>query len=264
MLSIARRNLVMLSVMAGIGLVPFAAKAETTMNVGAYPSNPPFEYKNATGDFEGFEVDIVNEVTKRIGIAPSISDFGFQALFAATTSKRIDLAISSITITQERLKSQSFTQPYYDTTMDFAARKDSPLKTFSDLKGKIVGVTSGTVGERWANENKDRVGIAEIKSYNSNQDVMLDLIAGRIDAAVNDSMRYGLSKNPDLEVKDSIPSGDQLGMMLTKDHPLLGKVNDAISSMKRDGTMAALYKKWFGVEPSANSATVTVMPLPSK
>ncbi|TIV04225.1 MAG: transporter substrate-binding domain-containing protein, partial [Mesorhizobium sp.] len=91
------------------------AYAADVLNVGAYPTNPPFEYKNESGTFEGFEVDIVNEAAKRIGMTTDIADLGFQALFAAVSSNRIDVAISSITITPERLKTLSFTQPYYDS-----------------------------------------------------------------------------------------------------------------------------------------------------
>jgi polar amino acid transport system substrate-binding protein len=101
------------------------ARAEDVLNVGAYPTNPPFETKLADGSFEGFEVDVVNAAAKRAGFKTNIADYGFQALFAAIASKRIDVAISSITITPERLKSVSFTQPYYDSDMGLATKDPS-------------------------------------------------------------------------------------------------------------------------------------------
>src|SRR5689334_10703353 len=143
-MNVTRRNLIVLAAALGLAGTPMLARADDVLNVGSYPSNVPFEYKTESGTFEGFEVDIVNDVAKRIGMTVNISDFGFQALFAATISKRIDVAISSITITPERLKSQSFTQPYFDSDMDIAARKDSAVKTLADVRGKIVGVLSGS------------------------------------------------------------------------------------------------------------------------
>ena len=98
-MSITRRKLLILAAAVGIVAGPVMAHAEDVLNVGAYPTNPPFEYKNESGTFEGFEVDIVNEAAKRIGMKTEIADLGFQALFAAVNSKRIDVAISSITIT---------------------------------------------------------------------------------------------------------------------------------------------------------------------
>ncbi|MBP1846545.1 polar amino acid transport system substrate-binding protein [Rhizobium petrolearium] len=239
------------------------ASAEALV-VGSYPSNPPFEYKTADGKFEGFEVDIVNEVAKRLGMTVEISDLGFQALFAATASKRIDVAISSITITKERLGSQSFTQPYYDSDMGIATRKEAKLAAVEDLKDKVVGVLAGSTGDKWAKENKKKYGISDIKSYNAQQDLLMDLSAGRADAAVSDvpGMEYAFLKMKDLVVKVRIKTGEQYGLMMTKDHPLLGKANDALTAMKKDGTLIAIHKKWFGTDPAADSATATEQPLP--
>ena len=234
------------------------------LNVGAYPTNPPFEFKNADGKFEGFEVDIVNEAAKRAGLTTNIADYGFQALFAGTTSKRIDVAISSITITPERLQSQSFTQPYYDSDMGVAAKTDGAVKGLADLKGKIVGVLSGSTGEKWSKENQAAQGFTEIKGYNTQQDLLLDLNAGRVDGAVSDipGMEYAFTKMQGLGVVERIKTGEQYGLMMTKDHPLLGKLNDALTEMKKDGTMAAIHKKWFGTDAAAGSSTVTEAPMP--
>jgi polar amino acid transport system substrate-binding protein len=262
-MSLSRRTLIGVLAAAGIAVSAGAAAADALV-VGAYPSNPPFEYKTESGTFEGFEVDIVTEVAKRLGLETEISDLGFQALFAATASQRIDVAISSITITPERLQSQSFTQPYYDADMGIATRKDSAVNTQADLKGKIVGGLSGSTGEKWIKDNMEALGISEAKGYNAQQDLLLDLVAGRIDAAVSDvpGMEYAFLKMTDLAVKERIKTGEQYGLMMTKDHPLLEKANAALSEMKKDGTLAALHKKWFGTDSPAGSATITEMPIP--
>ncbi|ADV09287.1 ABC transporter substrate-binding protein [Mesorhizobium ciceri] len=263
-MSFTRRKLLLLAAAIGIAAGPATAYAADMLNVGAYPTNPPFEFKNESGTFEGFEVDIVNEAAKRIGMTTDIADLGFQALFAATTSKRIDVAISSITITAERLKSQSFTQPYYDSDMGIATKADSPIKAEADLKGKIVGVLSGSTGETWVKAHQEADGFSDVKGYDTQQNLLLDLSAGRVDAAVSDipGMEYSFTKMKDLVVKERIKTGEQYGLMMTKDHPLLGKLNDALSAMKKDGTLAAIHKKWFGSDAPADSSTMKEMPLP--
>jgi len=263
-MSFTRRNLLLLAAAFGIA-GPATAWAADALNVGSYPNNPPFEYKNEAGTFEGFEVDIVNEAAKRVGMTTNIEGIDFQPLFAATSSGRIDVAISSITITKERLKSQSFTQPYYDSDMGIAARVDSPIKAEADLKGKIIGVLSGSTGDGWAKEHKDADGFSDIKGYNTQQDLLLDLTNGRVDAAVSDipGMQYAFTKMKDLEVKERIKTGEQYGLMMTKDHKLLGKINDAVTAMKKDGTMASIHKKWFGADAPAGSSTVTEAALPT-
>ena len=133
-----------------------------TLEVGAYPANPPWENKKEDGTFEGFEVDLVNEIGKRIGAEMHIQDLGFQALFAATSSGRIDMAISSITITNERLESQSFTQGYYDSDMALATAKvDSGVTSLADMKGKPVGALSTSTGETWIKENTAKYGFGD-------------------------------------------------------------------------------------------------------
>lgn len=259
---VSRRNLLILA--AAIGMSAGPAVAQETLNVGSYPNNPPFEFKGESGSFEGFEVDIVTEAAKRLGMNVDIQGLDFQPLFAATSSGRIDVAISSITITKERLGSQSFTQPYYDSDMGIAAKKDGEVKKIADLKGKIVGVLSGSTGEKWSKENQEAQGFAEVKGYNTQQEVLLDLTAGRVDGVVSDvpGMEYAFTKMQGLAVVDRIKTGEQYGLMMTKDHPLLGKINDALTEMKKDGTLAAIHKKWFGTEPPADSSSAKEAPMP--
>ena len=263
-MSLTRRSLLLLAAALGIAAAPAAAHAQDVLNVGSYPSNPPFEFKNESGTFEGFEVDIVNEAAKRIGMTTEIADYGFQALFAGTSSGRIDVAISSITITAERLGSQSFTQPYYDADMGIAVKTDSALTGLADLKGKIIGVLSGSTGEKWAKDNQAANGFSEVKGYNAQQEVLLDLSAGRVDAVISDvpGMEYAFTRMPGLTVRERIKTGEQYALMMTKDHPLLGKINDALTAMKKDGTLAAIHKKWFGTDAPEGSSTLTEAPLP--
>lgn len=258
----SRRSLIGLA--AAFALATGGASAQETLNVGAYPTNPPFEFKNAEGQFEGFEVDIVTEAAKRAGLTPEFADYGFQALFSGIASGRIDAAISSITITPERLQSLSFTQPYYDSDMGVAAKVDSEVKGLADLKGKTVGVLSGSTGDTWAKANQEQYGIGEIKGYNTQQEMLLDLNAGRVDAVVSDipGMEYSFTQMGGMEVKERIKTGEQYALMMGKDHPLLPRLNDAITAMKKDGTLAELHKKWFGTEAPAGSSTVTEAPIP--
>ena len=262
-MSLTRRNLLLLAAAFGIAAAP-AVHAEEVLNVGSYPNNPPFEYKAESGNFEGFEVDIVTEAAKRAGMTVSIEAYDFQPLFAATSSGRIDVAISSITITPERLGSQSFTQPYYDSDMGVAAKTDGAVKGLADLNGKIVGVLSGSTGEKWSQENQAAHGFSEVKGYNTQQDVLLDLSAGRVDGVVSDvpGMEYAFTRMQGLAVVERIKTGEQYGLMMTKDHPLLGKINDALTEMKKDGAMQEIHKKWFGTDAPADSSTAAEAPLP--
>lgn len=263
-MNFTRRSLLVLGAAIGLAAGPVTAFAEGTLNVASYPNNPPFEFKAESGNFEGFEVDIVTEAAKRLGMTVNIEGYDFQPLFAATSSGRVDVAISSITITKERLGSQSFTQPYYDSDMGIAAKSDGAVKGMADLKGKVIGVLSGSTGEKYAKENQAAQGFSDVKGYNTQQEVLLDLAAGRVDGVISDvpGMEYAFTKMKGLAVVERIKTGEQYGLMVTKDHPLLGKLNDALTEMKKDGTLASIHKKWFGTDAPAESSTVKEAPMP--
>jgi len=240
-----------------------AVSAET-LTVGAYPANPPWENKKEDGSFEGFEVDLVNEIAKRIGAEVEFQDLGFQALFAATSSGRVDMAISSITITDERLQNQAFTQGYYDSDMALATAKDSDVKSLADMKGKPVGVLSTSTGEMWVQENMEKYGFSEMKGYNAQQDLLLDTQAGRVAGAISDiaGLQFAFMQMPTMHVVERIKTTDRYGIMMGKDSPNLERVNDAITAMKEDGTLAAMHKKWLGADADPATSTVTVMEIP--
>ena len=246
----------------GIGLSG-AASAET-WNVGAYPANPPWENKKEDGSFEGFEVDLVNEIAKRAGAEVEIQDLGFQALFAATSSGRIDMAISTITITNDRLQNQAFTQGYYDSDLALISRTDSDVSSLADMKDQPIGAISTSTGEKWIEANREEYGFGEYRGYNTQQELLLDTQAGRIAGAIGDiaGFQFAFKQMPTMHVVERIKQNDRYGIMLGKGSPLLERVNAAISEMKEDGTMAALHEKWLGVPPDPGTATVEVLPIP--
>ncbi len=253
-------------VLATTALVAQPALAIEPLNVGAYPANPPWEYKAADGHFEGFEVDVVNDVAKRLSTTATIQDYGFQALFAGVSSGRIDMAISSITITPERLKNQAFTQPYYDSDGAILTKADSAVASMEALKGKTLGVIASSSGEAFLKKNGDAMGVTDVKSYNSQDNLMLDVKTGRIDGGVGEvaGFQYAMSKSPGFKIAVRIPTGEHFAIMMKKGSPLLQPVNDAISAMKQDGTLGAIHKKWFGTNAVGGSSTVTIMPLPQE
>ncbi len=136
-------------------------------------------------------------------------------LFAATSSGRIDFAISSISINNDRLKTQSFTQPYYDSDGTIVGKEGSSVKTLEDLKGKVVGVVAATTGEAWAKENAEKLGIAEVKSYAAQQDLLLDVQNGRIEGGAGElaGFQYAIQKVPGLKILVRIPTGERFAMM---------------------------------------------------
>jgi len=241
------------------------ALAQEVLRVGAYPANPPWENKTETGTFEGFEVDIVNEVAKRMGTTAEIQGLDFKALFVASASGRVDMVISSLTITNERLESQAFTQPYFEGALGIGVKEGSDIASVEGLKGKVVGSVATSFPEAWLKEREAEIGYAEYKSYDTTSNLLTDLQNGRIDAVVNDvvGLRFAFGQMQGLTVGAEIVTGEKFAMMMPKGSDKLEQVNQIISDMKTDGTMAAIFEKWMGTAPNAGGFTVTPMPVPT-
>ncbi len=262
-MTLTRRLALALSLLA---LAPTASFAQEALRVGAYPANPPWQNQTEAGTFEGFEVDIVNEIARRMGREVEIQPYDFRALFVATASGRADMVISSLTITDERLAEQSFTQPYVSGALGIGTTAGAGIDSLDDLNGRIVGAIATSFGETYMREREAELGYAELRGYDTLANMLTDLQTGRIDAVINDEvgLRYAFSQQMQgLEVGGTVETGELFAIMMPKDSPLLEEVNQHISDMKEDGTMARLYETWFGTAPAEGSVTVTPMPVPT-
>jgi polar amino acid transport system substrate-binding protein len=247
-----------LSIFAGSG----ASAADLT--VGANIGNVPWEFQDASGKVTGFEVDLVTEIGKRLGKSVEFVNTPFNGLFSAVQSGRINMAISSITITDKRLESVTFAQPYYDSDQSLTVTAASGIEGLSGMDGKVVGVDTGSTGDMWAEKNQADLKLGEIRRFEGLQPAMLDLVAGRIDGYISDipALLYYVKDKPELKVVERIPTGEKYSIMFNKDDPLAAQVNDVITTLKNEGFVAKLHETWFGAKAEDSTSTVMVLDMP--
>lgn len=235
-----------------------------SIKVGANVGNVPWQFQNAKGEIVGFEIDLMNEVGKRLNTKVEFVNIPFQGLFAAVQSGQIQAAVSSITITKKRLESVSFAQPYYDSDQSLTVTAASGIKNVAGMAGKTVGVDTGSTGDMWATQNAAGAKFKEIKKYEGLQPAMLDLAAGRIDGYISDipALLYYAKDKPQFAVVERIKTTEQYSVMFAKDSPLVAQVNGVITAMKGDGTLARIHNTWFGKDPDAGTASATVLDIP--
>lgn len=251
--------------LVALGLLTLRPAAAADLTAGANVGNVPWEFQDASGTIVGFEIDLVNEVAKRLGKTVAFENIPFQGLFAAVQSGRVDMAVSSITITDKRLQSVSFAQPYYDSDQSLTVLKASGITGLDGLAGKTVGVDTGSTGDIWATEHEGAYKLGGISRYEGLQPAMLDLAAGRIDGYVSDipALLYYTKDKPNFAVVERIPTGEKYSVMFAKDSPLASQVNDVLTTLKNEGFVAGLHEKWFGKAPEAGTTTVKVAEMPS-
>ena len=238
---------------------------QDVLNVGSYPNNPPFEFKTESGNFEGFEVDIVNEAAKRIGMTINIEGYDFQPLFAATSSGRIDVAISSITITAGApgiaVLHAALLRFRHGHRRQDRRRRQGPRRPQGQDHRRALRLDRREMGQ---GATRPPTASPRSRATTPSRTCCSTSPPAASTRVVSDipGMEYAFTKMQGLAVKERIKTGEQYGLMMTKDHPLLGKLNDALTEMKKDGTLAAIHKKWFGTDAPAGSSTVTEAPMP--
>lgn len=260
-----RRNRIKTMVLGSIlALAGLQGAAAADLTVGANIGNVPWEFQDASGKTVGFEIDLVTEVAKRLGKTVEFVNTPFAGLFPAVQSGRINMAVSSITITQKRLESVSFAQPYYDSDQSLTATAASGIKGLKDMGGKTVGVDTGSTGDMWADAHKSEYKLGEIRKFEGLQPAMLDLVAGRIDGYISDipALLYYVKDKPELKVVERIPTGEKYSIMFNKGDPLATQVNDVITTLKKEGYIAKLHQTWFGAKAEDTTSTVMVLDMP--
>ncbi len=213
----------------------------------------PFQFEQG-GKIVGFDVDLVDLVAKRLGVRQEIVDTPFEGIQSGEdlNSRKCDVAAAAMTITPERAEKIDFSDPYFDANQALLVKKGSGIDSFDDLKGKTLGVQSGTTGKMYAEKEAMPKGV-ELKDY---EDVALELTSvksGQIPAAINDIpvlLDY-VKKNPELEVAAQFDTGEQYGFGMKKgtSQELRRVVNDVLAQAQSDGTYDRLYEKWFGTKP---------------
>jgi len=236
------------------------AKGKTIV-VGVNSENPPWIFMK-DGKMTGMEADILEEFAKRAGYKIEYKAAPFATVLTGVQSGQWDIAMSSIWIKKERAEVMDFADPYYDSGIGLMTRKGG-ITDLSQMKGKTFGSDTGSANEAWLVENQDKYGPYTIKSYDYWVDAALDLEAGRLDGVVVDDpiALYYIKEHPNsgLVMPIYMP-GFKAGQALAfkKGSPLRDEFNKIQNEMKKDGTMAAIHKKWFGVEPPPDSSTVNI------
>jgi polar amino acid transport system substrate-binding protein len=221
----------------------------------------PHAMPKMDGGVEGFNVDLANEIGKRLGAEMDITAAQWSGLLPAMQAGTYDFIVAPTTVTEERTRSLLFTEGYLNTDFQFVVAKDAPdITRIEDFKGKTISVNKGSAYDKWARGLEGEVGW-KVESYGTNTDAVQAVIAGRAFANVagNTVSAWAVKKNPRIKLSYLHSTGRVFAMPFRNDSAALrNKVEAVIECMKLDGTMSAMSEKWFGVTPPPGSAAVTV------
>lgn len=251
------RNLLGAAAACVVWLAAPIARADTTLQqiqarsellIGSDATYPPFELK--TGDrFEGFDIDLGNEIGKELGVHTRWINIAWDGIFAALKTRKFDLVMSDVVITDKRKQEMAFSEPYFLSGQTIVRRRgDTRINGPKDLLGKLVTVQQETTGQyavEKLGQPKDM-----IRKFETMQDALLEVRNGRGDAAVGDlpALTAMIRKGyPELETVGGAFTDENYGVVMRLgERDLLAAVNRALDHIMADGRYARIYQRWIG------------------
>ncbi|SDV47043.1 ABC transporter substrate-binding protein [Chitinasiproducens palmae] len=223
-------------------------RSSGTIRIANTQSSPPWSMLGADNRPEGYDVAVAQELAKRLQVPKVVfvAD-SFKNFVEGLKTGKYDLVMNDLTPTPEREKQVDFGAPYGVEQFRIFVRNDSRIASRADLKGKRVGVSTGSSNESWA---KAHLTDSSIRSYDNGALIFNDLGVGRLDAVIIShfgGMKYAnVNHLPVKEVGEPLTYQLSAPAMAKGQPELRRAVNDAIASMLADGTIARLSQRWVG------------------
>jgi lysine/arginine/ornithine transport system substrate-binding protein len=243
-----------------VAQTPANAKAFKEIKFGVDATYPPFESMSPGGQFVGFDIDLGNAICAELKVKCVFVAQGFDGIIPALEARKFDAILSSMTKTPAREQQIDFSSEMYNEPTSLIAKKSSGLlPTVDSLKGKTVGVESGTIQETYANTYWKPNGV-NVVSYPGQDQVYADLLSGRLDASLQDSVEadYGFLKTPkgaDYALVANVTDdpkdvlGSYIAIGIRKDEPALkAKIDSAIAAIIKNGTYKKIEAKYFNFD----------------
>ncbi|WP_214872693.1 transporter substrate-binding domain-containing protein [Exiguobacterium sp. s140] len=222
-----------------------------TLVMGTSADYFPYEFVDtANGDaIVGFDIEIAETITERLGYELKIEDMDFGSLLGALNSGRVDFVMAGMTPTEERKENANFSDIYLSAT-NLIMTKDESLQAIEDLSGKKIGVQTASIQENIA---KEQAPDAELVSLNKIPEIVQELNTGRIDAMViEDTVAQKYLDQDDsfytFALKEDGEKGSAAAFKL--DDELRDQFNEELNKMMESGEIDELVKKWFSMEPT--------------
>ena len=243
-------------------LFPFFALGATaqadTVKIVSDTAYAPFEFKDSDQTYKGIDVDIINKVAEIKGWDIDMSFPGFDAAVNAVQAGQADAIMAGMTKTSEREKVFTMSDTYYDTKVVIATTKANTISQYEQLKGKKVGVKTGTAAQRFLEKNKDKYGFT-LKTFDTGDLMYNSLSAGDVDAVMDDQpvIEYAINQGQNLKIS---MKGEAVGSFAfgvkkgSKHEHLVTEFNEALAQMKEDGSLDEIINKWTASKGSSDSA----------
>ena len=239
LLTLALAAIMLTAMFAGCG----AEKTDNVITMATSADFPPYEYYE-NDKIVGIDIEIMEAVCEKIGMTLQPEDMSFDSVIGAAQTGKADIAMSGITITEDRKNMVNFTIPYTSTAQSIIVVKDGAIATKADIEGKKIGVQINTTGDTQVTEE---FGDDAVERFQNGALAVESLKNGKIDCVVIDGevAKALVEANEGLEIIADAYSIEEYAIALKKDNTeLLEKINGALEELLADGTIDAIMDKY--------------------
>ena len=228
-----------------------ALKERGVFVLGLDDSFPPLGFRSDDNEIVGYDIDLAKEVAKRLGVEFRAQPIDWDAKEMELETGKIDCIWNGFTITEDRKNALSFTEAYLNNEQVLVVRSDSGINSLAGMKGKIVGLQSGSSAQEAVDDNPSFASsIGKTILFKDNITLLNDLDIGGVDGVVMDSIvaDYSIAqtKKPFTVIEEPL-ANEAYGVGFRKNEPELRDAVWAIlKEMQSDGTVSAISQKWFG------------------
>ncbi len=217
-----------------------------TLVVTTEPAFPPFVYLNSEDELVGFDVDLMNEIARRLELGVYYAYIPFDGLFATLEAETADASVNAMTITEERDQAIDFSRPYFQSGLAVAIRSnEQAINSLENLSGRKIAVKLGTTGAALAAQ----VPNAQLVTFDSAEKALFDLSKGNVDAVIKDEpTTLGMLEQANIQnvkLLAELLTEEYYGIGLPPHSPNKPFIDRALNDMIADGTYEKLYRKWF-------------------
>ena len=246
----------MAAVFAGCGNAPADESKEAaeegekdTLVMATSADFPPYGFYDDQ-KIVGIDAEVAQAIADKLGYELDIQDMAFESVIPSVVSGKADIALSGITITEDRKKSVDFTDSYAAGVQVVLVQEDSPLtdvaQLFEEGANHIVGVQTTTTGDVFATSDIEEKGFGKIERYAKYGDVINALLTSKVDCVVMDKepAKEFAKANESLQILDTEYVREDYAIALAKDSELTEKVNGALKELIEDGTIQSIIDKY--------------------
>lgn len=242
--------------LGAVSLLGGQAIAADPLRVGVEGAYAPFSKKEADGSLSGFDIDMANAICKQLDRECVLVEQEWDGMIPALIANKYDAIVASMSITEDRKKKVDFTAKYYDTPSRFIAKEGAAFEmTKAGTAGLRIGVLRGTTLQCYVEKHFPD---ADLKLYNTQDDVFADLVIGRLDMQLNNTLQAidGFLNTPqgegfaflgeDLDDVDCL--GEGTGIAVRKGDALAEQISGAIAEIRANGEYKTINDKYFDID----------------